>query len=118
HMVPKTYRILHSGKRVLCLETELTDMGFWVGNKGILYYVEGNACNACPEYYALYSLDGNKLWHMYTLEKTSGQSWLQEKDNYNKIIRQFDIESHDIKVKSILPIGQEIEYSSQVIKPK
>lgn len=66
HPVEAVPQVLDDGTEVMMLENLITEVGILGGTNGYIYSVQGHGgCNACPEWFGLYSLDGTLLWHTY-----------------------------------------------------
>ncbi|MDP4291437.1 MAG: hypothetical protein Q8908_10190 [Bacteroidota bacterium] len=118
HPVVNCKRELKNGKKVEALENEIIQMGILHEKNYIIYYVEGNSCNACSEFEGFYSLKGETLWHNYTYYKISDVQWTKSVNNYNSMIKKYGIENRNIEMVRVLPIEKRNErFETRIIKP-
>jgi hypothetical protein len=118
HPVLNCKRELKNGKKVEALENEIIQIGILQGKNGVIYYVEGNSCNACSEFEGFYSLRGETLWCNYTHNKISNEQWVRSVNNYNAMIKKYGIENRDIEMVHVLPIERRnVRFKTRIIKP-
>ena len=98
-------RKLTNGNEIEVVETEIIHIGYITGGKGVIYYIEGTACNACPELDAIYALDGELLWYDYSIEKHTDKQWKDKVNRYNEILKRNGIYDKKIDMISVLPLN-------------
>ena len=74
---------------IALLDNVIRGVALVKGKKGSIYKIEGSGgCNTCSEYYAFYSLTGEKMWYTYN---SITDNFHFEKGNYSNIINNIGV---------------------------